>query len=286
MMFVFTLFVLLCFTSIDAAHLRHIKEVNHTSSNFIHPGAHLHRDHNSTLAAWIDGIDRPYVHSTISQGRRLVGTECFYDAGLYTLHEVYRVRSTAQLLRVTGYPLNTCICSGCDGCLRCTMATAFPLGLNGYMLTTNVYEGNYCTEDPTSVVNTPLSPTVMRSTICNTNTDVSVSYVLLAGSIPQYAWGCGVATFQYNHVSSCQNDLWSRYEFFPSYVCFCSSSAYIVAPYKYQVIQYSDRYCWYQTSSQVIDYSNAVCTKQKSHASAEDEISLIDKLYYASVQII
>eukprot|EP00981_Chlorochromonas_danica_P012525 scaffold5121_cov223-Ochromonas_danica.AAC.3 len=268
--------VFLSLSVINADHLR--------GSQRKHPAALRHYGHNTPLMAWMDSVSAPSVHSSIFNGRKLFGINNEYDDGISVLNEVYRLTDSDRVLQVSGYPLNACICSESQSSLLCAVASAVPVDQGSWILETRTYEGNHCTEAPTTTLNTPLTPKVFTSSVCDTQAEISVYFEVVRGVAPYDNLGPGLASVYYGLESSCEHDQWARYDFLPSFECFCNSSAYGISTSDFRYVEYTDSSCSMVEHSQVAHFDSSACIGRKTHPS--DGISVTNQFYYQSVHAV
>eukprot|EP00981_Chlorochromonas_danica_P012707 scaffold5305_cov163-Ochromonas_danica.AAC.3 len=189
-----------------------------------------------------------------------------------------------SMMTVSGYPLNACICSESQSSFKCAVASAVPVDQGRWTLETRTYEGNHCTEDPIAVVNTPLTPTVFNSSICDTQVEMAAYFEVVRGFAPYDNLGPGLASVYYGLESFCEHDQWARYDFLPNFECFCNSSAYGISSDDFRYVQYTDDSCSVEESSQVLRFDGSACISRKTHPS--DDISVMNTFDYQSVHVV
>eukprot|EP00981_Chlorochromonas_danica_P008487 scaffold2205_cov183-Ochromonas_danica.AAC.12 len=232
----------------------------------------------------MSSVSTPYAHSSISNARKIFGTTIEYDEGIYVLNEVYRLKGGGRVLQVSGYPLDICMCSGNESSLKCAVASAIRVNESSWILETRTYEGNHCTEAPTTTLNTPLTPKVFTSSVCDTQAEISVYLEVVRGFAPYDNLGPGLASVYYGLESSCEHDQWVRYDFLPSFECFCNSSAYGISTSDFRYVEYTDSSCSMVKHSQVAHFKRYKCIGRKTRPS--DDISLTNQFYYQSVHVV
>eukprot|EP00981_Chlorochromonas_danica_P001526 scaffold334_cov173-Ochromonas_danica.AAC.2 len=236
------------------------------------------------MLVWMGSVSTPYAHSSISNGRKLFGTINEYDERISVLNEVYRLKGGGRVLQVSGYPLDICMCSGSESSLKCAAASAVRVNESSWTLVMRTYEGNHCTEAPTTTVNTPFTSIIITSSICDVQAEISVSFEVVRGFAPYDDLGPGLATVYYGLESSCEHDQWARYDFLPSFECFCNSSAYGISSDDFRYVRYADNSCAVVKHSQIAHFKRYKCVNRKNHPS--DHNSLTNKVSYQSVHVV
>lgn len=294
----FSLVILLSILSIISAD-----QLNKHQHGPLHTALLHHYDHKSPSAAvlsWMNSVPTPFVHSHSRKKLRGTTPNEEYNEESYVLNEIYRLKENDKLLQVSGFPLNTCICSsGSDGAssssgnssgsdessLKCALASVLSGDENdgGLTLITKLYEGNYCMEEsPTTTQNTPLSSSItFNSTICNQQTELSVSFEVIRGATPYNDLGPGLASIFYGQQRSCEHDQWARYNFIPNFECFCNVSTYGIPPEDYRYVEFTDNTCSVEKFSQVSHFNSSACIGQKTQPSVDNSA-----MYYLSVHVV
>eukprot|EP00981_Chlorochromonas_danica_P002825 scaffold549_cov174-Ochromonas_danica.AAC.9 len=88
------------------------------------------------LLAWMNNVSAPFVHSSISNGRKLFEISNGCNDGISVLNEVYCLMDSDKVLQVSGYPLNACICSESQSSFKCAVASAIPVDQVSWILET------------------------------------------------------------------------------------------------------------------------------------------------------
>lgn len=234
---------------------------------------------SSHVPHWLKNIENPHVHSPHGKDKRLLT----YESTSF-VSEKYALADNGQLLRITGYPLDTCICGGTTSSLKCATASVTSNDESSLVIAASYYSGNYCTDTPSSSENFTLSETVVADIICDVSTNVTISYSVTTGSNPYANYGGGILGLYYGFEDECSSGQWTRYDFFPNYNCFCNATGYGTSYETYLFTQYTDSTCTTINSQLTSQYHNQTCYAQKNRAS--DDISLVSKLNYCQVQIL